>query len=141
MINPELIAPCGMNCHLCSSYLAFVTDTPKVKYKLTHCKGCRPRGKKCAFLVKRCEKLMHKEVEFCYECNEFPCKNLKSLDQHYRKRYNMSMIENLKEIRENGMVSFLENQDSKYKCHSCNLLVSVHSGKCFNCEEINSWKD
>lgn len=38
-IPEELIAPCGMNCALCSRYLAFVN-----KLKRSQCIGCRIRA-------------------------------------------------------------------------------------------------
>jgi len=29
----------------------------------------------------------------------------------------------------------------KYKCPKCEGLKSTHSGKCFACDDIKSWKD
>jgi len=140
-ISPELIAPCGMNCGICGAYRAYINNTPKVPYKISHCPGCRPRNKQCAFIIKRCSKLMKKELEFCYQCEELPCHSLERLDKNYRKRFNMSMIENLIQIREKGMDEFLKNQQEKYDCDSCDQLMSVHSKKCYSCDEIHGWYD
>jgi len=52
----------------------------------------------------------------------------------------MSMIENLMEIKENGLDGFLEKQYQKYACQRCGDLISVHSQKCFSCDEIKDWK-
>ncbi len=63
-----------------------------------------------------------------------PCENLDRLDRRYRSRYSMSMVENLREIKEKGIKKFLENQEMKYECPECGDVVSVHDGKCYACE-------
>ncbi|MBN2488189.1 MAG: DUF3795 domain-containing protein [Methanosarcinaceae archaeon] len=143
-IDPQLIAPCGMNCAICSSYLAYENEIPRKRGKVTYCKGCRPRNKQCAFLKKRCEdelKLLKGDIDFCFECNCFPCEGLERLDQGYRKKYDMSMIENLNEIKETGISRFIKDQYEKYKCSECGNLISVHNKKCFVCDDIDSLKD
>ncbi|TET46059.1 MAG: DUF3795 domain-containing protein [Dehalococcoidia bacterium] len=141
-IATKLAAPCGMNCAICSGYLAY-KNHPRFKGIVSYCRGCRPRNKQCAFLKKRCAdnlKLLAGEVNFCFECNCFPCEGLKHLDARYRREFNMSMIENLMEIKENGLDGFLEKQYQKYACQRCGDLISVHSQKCFSCDEIKDWK-
>ena len=143
-IDPELIAPCGMNCAICSAYLAGLNELKRKKGKIAYCKGCRARDKKCAFLKKRCEdglKLLHGKVEFCYQCNRFPCKSLSRLDARYKTQYGMSMIANLIFIRENGIEAFIQQQYEKYRCERCGGLMSIHAkGKCFACDIIRTRK-
>ena len=122
-----------MNCGICKAYLAYSRGVPYEKGKVIHCAGCRVRNKNCAFLKKPCKKFQNKEVEFCFECDKMPCANLDRLDRKYRERYGMSMVENLKEIEEKGMVSFLINQENKYKCPECGDVMSVHNRKCYKC--------
>ena len=105
--NEELIAPCGMNCALCSSFLANKNNLKEKGIKMPYCDGCRPRDKKCAFLKKRCQLLLDNKVRYCYECKDFPCHELKTIDKRYRERYRMSMIDNLNFIREKGIDKFL----------------------------------
>ena len=62
-----------------------------------------------------------------------PCENLDRLDRRYRKRYGMSMVENLKELQEKGMEKFLKNQEERYECPECGDVISVHDGKCYAC--------
>ena len=62
-----------------------------------------------------------------------PCRKLSHIDEHYRLRYDMSMLENQKMIKEKGMEKFLKSQAEKYRCPSCGDLVSVHDGKCYAC--------
>lgn len=98
------------------------------------CSGCRPRDKGCSFLKDDCEKLTKRSLEYCFECEDFPCKNLEHLDELYRQRYGMSMIENLKQIEENGIQKFIEEQENEYRCPDCGGTICVHTNICYNCE-------
>ncbi len=62
-----------------------------------------------------------------------PCEKLAHLDSRYRTRYSMSMVENLKTLKEKGMAEFLRLQAEKYACPACGDVVSVHDGKCYGC--------
>jgi len=131
--KPELIAPCGMNCAVCSGYLALKNDVKNKGIRMPYCEGCRPRDKKCAFLKKRCELLLNNKVEFCYECEDFPCKELKHVDKRYQTLYRMSLIGNLELIKEKGMPEFLETQEETWRCPECGELICCHNGLCFKC--------
>ena len=127
----ELIAPCGMNCGICIGFFGYAVNGRKRKIK---CIGCRPRDKSCAFVKKQCEKLTKKEVEYCYECNDFPCEVLKKLDRRYREKYEMSMIENLEYIQKNGINKFVVKERKRWKCPKCGGIICVHDRKCYTCE-------
>ncbi len=129
-----LIAPCGMNCALCANYLAGKYDLKSKGIQKSYCEGCRPRGKNCAFMKKNCELIGEGRIKYCYTCETFPCKRLKSLDERYRKKYHMSMIENLKDIKDSGIDKFLAQQEKKWKCPMCGGNISCHDGFCYNCE-------
>jgi len=134
MTKKELISPCGMNCSICSGYLAFKNDVKNKGIKMPYCSGCRPRNKKCAFLKKRCDLLMNNKVRYCYECAKFPCDKLQRIDKRYRSFYRMSMVENLNFIKEKGIEKFLEKEKLKWKCPNCCGIISCHNGICFECE-------
>jgi len=131
-MNEELIAPCGMNCGLCASYLAMENDLKKKGIGKTYCAGCLPRGKNC-YYKKQCDLLGKGLVRFCYDCGDFPCRRLKTLDKRYRTFYHMSMIENLEYIRDNGINKFLEREQEKWRCPECGGVICCHNGICFNC--------
>src|SRR5665647_7617 len=82
--DTELISPCGMNCSVCSRYLARKCDVNQKGLSIPYCAGCRPRDEKCAF-QKRCDLLRKNKVRFCYECSSFPCGNLDRIDARYQK--------------------------------------------------------
>jgi len=129
----DLVAPCGMNCGICKAYLAYSRGVPRKRGEVIHCTGCMARNKNCAFIRKGCEKIRKQQIRFCHECANMPCERLAKLDSQYRVRYGMSMVENLKEMRDKGIDSFLESQHEKYKCPSCGDIVSVHEGRCYQC--------
>ena len=127
----KLIAPCGMNCGICISFFGYAVNERKRK---NPCIGCRSRDKQCAFLKKQCDKLLNKKVEYCFECMDFPCENLKKLDKRYRTKYGMSMIENLEYIQKNVINKFVENERERWKCSKCGEVICVHNRKCYSCE-------
>ncbi len=120
-----LISPCGMNCGICMAYL-------REKNK---CSGCRGSEKdktvsRLECKIKKCDKLNSK---FCFYCEEFPCKKIKHIDKRYRIKYNMSMIENLMNIKNSGIRKFLKNEKIRWACPKCGGTICVHKGICFKC--------
>lgn len=129
--SPELVAPCGMNCAICRGYIAYIMGY-RVKVKVSYCTGCVPRAKNC-YIKRSCKKLSKHEIQSCSECNTMPCEKLEHLDKRYRERYGMSMVENLKLLKEKGMNEFLQSQAQKYTCPNCGDVICVHDAKCFSC--------
>ncbi|MGZ4904535.1 MAG: DUF3795 domain-containing protein [Halobacteriota archaeon] len=128
----ELIAPCGINCSVCSRYLASKQDVKRKGVSIPYCAGCRPRNKKCAFL-KRCEALQNDKVRFCYECSSFPCSNLERIEARYHKHYHTSVIENLTFIQQHSPAAFMERENAKWGCMQCGGVLSCNNGICFSC--------
>jgi hypothetical protein len=128
-----MIAPCGMNCAICAGFLALKHDLKKKGFQKSNCAGCLPRGKNCAFMKKQCSRLGNGQVRFCYECPDFPCRRLKTLEMRYRDRYHMSMIENLNFIKNQGISSFLGKETKKWRCLACGAVICCHNGLCLNC--------
>ncbi len=133
-MNEDLVAPCGMNCAVCSGYQALNKDVKSQGIQMPYCRGCRPRNKKCAFLKKRCDLLLNKRIDFCYECPDFPCANLAKLDKRYRESFRISFISNLESIRDHGLNQFLKSEAAKWKCPNCGDVICCHNGLCFHCE-------
>lgn len=132
-MEEELVAPCGMNCGVCVSYLAMKNDLKKQGFHKAYCAGCLPRGKNCTFMKKQCDLLGNGLVRFCYECGDFPCSRLKALDKRYRTNYHMSMVGNLEFIRKHGIGRFLETEKAKWSCPECGEVRCCHNGLCLNC--------
>jgi hypothetical protein len=131
-LRSELIAPCGMNCGLCMAYL---------REKNT-CGGCRAGDESKAksvlgCTIRTCETVRASESGFCSECAKLPCPRLKRLDARYRQKYRMSMLENLRELRENGLQAFLESERKRWPCPECGGLQCVHTAECIYCGHLS----
>jgi len=129
-IPSDLIAPCGMNCALCSGF-------QRVKNK---CSGCRATDgslptycEKC--IIRNCEKLNSNGWTTCAQCDTIPCKRLKALDKRYHTKYHMSMLDNLDMIRSQGMDAFVENEGKRWTCPECGEMICVHHHGCDACGE------
>jgi hypothetical protein len=124
----KLIAPCGVNCSLCSAYLRDKRNcggcNADTELKMKHCNSCS---------ISHCEKLTDSDSNFCVECSSFPCLRIKNLDKKYIKNYNHSIIENLLIIKNNGVETFLKFEAKKWECISCGGVVCTHTGKCTSC--------
>lgn len=132
-IRTTLIAPCGMNCRLCRAY---IRDKNK-------CPGCRGddslKSKSCANCkIKNCEKIAKGNLKYCFGCDSFPCVKLNHLDNRYRTKYGMSMIDNLNNIRELGIRQFIKNEKEKWTCPDCGEIICVHKPQCLSCK--HAWR-
>lgn len=128
MSETLLIAPCGMNCGICLAYIR----------KEKHCPGCRGEDAqkmisclRCS--IKNCENIVTSRSGFCYECAKYPCRRLKALDKRYRTKYGMSMIENLENIKQNGLDAFIETEKGRWRCRICGGVICVHRARCPGC--------
>jgi len=136
----RLLAPCGMDCAVCSAYLAQAHGIPKKRGAISHCLGCRARPKQCACLKGRCRRLATGRVDYCFECPDYPCERLGRIDRRHRTTYGMSFLENLAVIRQHGAEAFVRFQQSRFGCPQCGGLRSVHNRKCFVCDPVRSWR-
>ncbi|MBC2724049.1 MAG: DUF3795 domain-containing protein, partial [Desulfosporosinus sp.] len=81
-------AVCGLFCPSCSVYIATKEDPERLKrlakilnqtIEETHCEGCRSEHR--TVYCKNCtmiECARRKGIEFCGECEEFPCEEIKT---------------------------------------------------------------
>jgi rubrerythrin len=130
-IKSSLIARCGMNCALC---YAFQREKNK-------CPGCRALSAGMPVSIARCKIrtcgfFVSGNTKFCYQCTEFPCKNLKHLDKRYRIKYGASMIENLNNIKITGIRKFIAGEQAKWTCRNCGKLLCVHKTNCPGCGAV-----
>ncbi len=132
----DLVAPCGMNCAVCSRYLSSINNL-----KRSQCSGCRPGNKKCSYLFGKCSGINSvrkgtSTAGFCFECDRYPCKQIDRMDNRYKCNYDVSVKDNLERIRRIGVGRFAKEQYEKYRCSKCGGLISIHNGKCFKCDVI-----
>jgi len=105
-IDKKLIAPCGMDCALCMAHLR----------EKNPCHGCHDAKQNKAKTRVHCKiRLCNKRRGvFCFQCADFPCDRLLHLDERYRTKYEMSMVENLEYIREHGIKKFLQHEQKRW---------------------------
>jgi hypothetical protein len=124
----ELIAPCGINCSVCSGFLR----------KKNPCGGCLTVGLHmptyCATCrIKFCEEHDNASFTYCYECKKFPCVKIKKLHKRYSGKYHLNLIGNSEIIRDEGMKSFLAKESKKWTCAQCGAVLCVHKEACMTC--------
>lgn len=133
MIDNNLAAPCGIYCGACRQYLLWKKDLLEERgYKLG-CKGCRIRNKNCAFIRRDCSQLTKKQLEYCHECEKFPCGKLERLDALYQERYSVNLVANLERIKEIGVENWLLEQKNLYTCPDCGGEICIHDAECYDC--------
>jgi hypothetical protein len=123
-----LLAPCGMNCGICMAYLRHNNKCPGCRGVDTKKPVTRTKCK-----IKNCLIFQKGKSRFCFNCENFPCHNLKHLDKRYQTKYNMSMIENLECIKKFGINKFLRNEKIRWACSECGGTICVHKGYCYSC--------
>ena len=127
-IPATLIAPCGMNCILCHAY----------RREKNVCPGCRSDDRckaktRVTCKIKNCQILRNRRLTYCYRCESFPCAALNHLDDRYRTKYAMSMIDNLKSIEELGIRRFTRKEAERWACPECGAIICVHKENCIQC--------
>lgn len=126
-IDPLMFAPCGMNCLVCYRHC----------YHKKPCAGCfkgdmgKPEHcRRCA--IKSC--LSEKKKTFCFDCAEYPCKQIKRLEKSYQTRYGASLLANSQYVKENGPAAFMEQQKERFTCPVCGGVISIHDAECSECQ-------
>ncbi|WP_180141880.1 DUF3795 domain-containing protein [Desulfoluna butyratoxydans] len=141
----KLIAYCGLYCGLycgaCSFKVAFDTnerdhiECMPAKYEkfrdlpLEFCPGCRLENQCGKCEIKDCAE--KKEIEFCSQCNEFPCIKLENFNNdgiphHYEA------IKNLLLLKEIGTSEWIALQRENWEC-KCGSKYSWYLKKCKKC--------
>ena len=125
-IKKELIAVCGLNCLACSAYLNKYTpcpgcNAPSEKQKRKSCVNCSK--KECAH---------EKGLQWCFECDSFPCSKIRSISERYTTKYNVNLIENGQKAKE-SMNAFLAEQKEKFTCNICGGIIDQHKKICSEC--------
>ncbi len=135
-ITPNLIAPCGIDCGLCRGYTRDKKPCPGCRgddaLKPSYCVSC---------IMKTCPERVGAEADFCFSCEQFPCKRLIQLDKRYRGKYGASPIANLRRIQQTGVESFVAAETRKWTCPQCGATICMHKPTCLSCGRswLQSW--
>ncbi|MBI9050810.1 MAG: DUF3795 domain-containing protein [Anaerolineaceae bacterium] len=125
-LSESLLAPCGITCITCYAYLRkkkpCLGCLGEDAAKPNHCRVCNK--KTCA---------TERGLTHCAQCDDFPCLLVKRLDKSYRQRYQTSLIENGKRLREVGFAQHLLNEQQRWQCSECGGVICIHDHLCSNC--------
>jgi hypothetical protein len=127
-LTKNLIAPCGMNCALCLAYQREKNKCPGCRFVNDTHQVTRSRCR-----IKRCDFFIVSKSRFCFDCSKYPCARLRHLDKRYSTNYGMSMIENLNNIKRNGIRKFIKEEKIKWACRECGNIICVHRDHCLSC--------
>ena len=112
----RLVAPCGIDCGICELYVCR-DNQPLMDYLISigipreklPCEGCREIEGCCPAIGGLCETyqcIKKKNVEFCFQCGDFPCEKLNpSADRADVLPHNLKVF-NLCTIQRNGVEGF-----------------------------------
>ena len=119
----QLLSLCGLNCGLCPMFLG------------TYCGGCGNGNQSCR--IAKCS-LEHGEVEYCYECNYYPCEKYQHIDEYDSFITHRRQKSDLKKAQSIGIEQYNFEQKEKIRILSY-LLSNYNDGrrKNFFCVAIN----
>lgn len=117
----KIVAPCGIDCFNCEMFEDNVTEEFQsyfaekyhIQKELITCKGCiedniclllKLQGKSC----KTADCAREKKVDYCYECNTFPCENLMPVSDEAKKVPHNLKIYNLCRMKSIGIDAWAE---------------------------------
>lgn len=125
-MSVTMLAPCGMNCHVC--YVHLKKKKPCLgchgqdESKPQHCRKCK---------IKECA--TNQGVDFCSSCPSFPCAIIKRLDKSYKQRYRVSLVDNAIRLKTVGAKQYLLEEKERWTCAYCGGVISLHDCVCSEC--------
>jgi len=125
-----IFSACGLNCGLCPRYY---TDGS------SRCPGCGGEGFSEVYcgcsILPCCER---KGIEFCFECDEFPCKKYDKADEYDSFITHKNQLKDLKKAKQIGIEAYITELNEKIGILE-KLLQNHNDGrrKSFYCIAVN----
>ncbi|MCF8297058.1 MAG: DUF3795 domain-containing protein [Saprospiraceae bacterium] len=130
----NLVAACGIDCGICELYICkdnkqlydYLISIGIPESKIP-CEGCRANHGNCPIHPEACETykcVNSKKLEFCCECNEFPCVMLNpAADRADKLPHNLKVF-NLCKIKNSGLEAFVkESPEIKNKYFKGEMVI------------------
>ncbi len=141
--DKKLAAVCGLYCEACTLFIATKEDPARLKvlaarFKISEeamkCYGCRsaergPYCEKCKMSACAAEK----GIDFCVECEEFPCHELKQFQSE--RPHRIELWDDLERVKVIGYKKWLREIRENYTCPQCRSINSAYDLKCRKCGE------
>ena len=141
--DKKLAAVCGLYCKACTLFIATTEDPARLKVlaerfqlseEVMKCYGCRStkRGPYCQ-TCKMSACAAERGIDFCSECEEYPCNDLKQFQSE--RPHRIELWDDLERIRDIGYKRWLKEIKENYTCYKCQSINSAYDIKCRKCGE------
>ncbi|SFG93497.1 Protein of unknown function [Desulfotomaculum arcticum] len=144
LCKPEkrLAAVCGLFCPACGLFIGTKEDPERLKeiagrfqrpVKEVECHGCRSE-KRCFYCHENCKMAKcaaEKRVDFCGECAEYPCAELKVFQAELPHR--IELWESQERIKKAGFEKWYMEMVEHFTCPACGTLNSAYDMACRKC--------
>jgi Protein of unknown function (DUF3795) len=140
--NKKLAAVCGLFCPACRVFIGTKEEPERLRtmarrfqkpIEEMQCNGCRS-DRRCFYCESTCTMAKcaaEKGVEFCGECSEYPCENLKAFQAEMPHR--IELWQSQKRIKEAGYEKWYLEMIEHYSCQKCGTLNSAYDIACRKC--------
>lgn len=141
-VDKKLSALCGLFCPACHVFIATQEDPEKLalmarRYQRSleemQCNGCRS-AKRCFFCETMCTMTKcaaGKGVDFCGDCAEYPCTDLKKFQALAPHR--IELWKSHSRRKEAGLETWYAEMIAHYSCPQCHTINSAYDLKCRKC--------
>ena len=139
--DKQFAAVCGLYCPGCTLYIGSTEEPDRLaatagRFNVTveeaRCLGCRSDVR--SFYCRECEIKKcadEKGLEFCAQCNEYPCQMLSQFQAQMPHR--AELFEDGKRVRDVGYVQWFSEARARYTCPECSAINSAYDLKCRKC--------
>ncbi len=140
--DKKLAAVCGLFCPACHVFIGTHEEPAKLAMMAQRfqrpleemqCNGCRS-AKRCFFCETRCTMAKcaaGKGMEFCGECADYPCKDLKEFQILVPHR--IELWKSHSRRKEVGLETWYAEKIEQYSCPQCRTINSAYDLKCRKC--------
>lgn len=140
--DKKLAAVCGLFCPACTVYIGFHGDPGRLEgmsqrlgqsIDKMQCEGCRSdkRSYYCENLCTMYKCAAQKGLEYCGECADYPCEELKAFQAAAPHR--LELWKSQEHIKEAGWEKWFEEMDRHYSCAACGTINSAYDMACWKC--------
>lgn len=145
--DKRLAAVCGLFCPACTLFIGTKEDRERLKMMAMRfqlpveeleCHGCRSekRGIFCRDYCKMSKCSVEKGINFCIECPEYPCMELKAFQAQMPHR--LELWKSQERIKEVGYEEWYAEMIEQYTCTECHTLNSAYDIACRKCNTTPS---
>jgi Protein of unknown function (DUF3795) len=140
--DKRLAAVCGLFCPACSVFIGTMEDPARLitlagrfqmPSELLECHGCRSE-KRALYCNKYCRMTKctaEKGIEFCGECGEYPCSELKAFQAQMPHR--IELWQSHLRIKKVGWEKWYGEMIEHYSCPECRTINSAYDIACRKC--------